>query len=189
MKRLLGTNGKTLRELDSRTKEGGVTVILRKEKQALQRVYLEAMKIHLHEDTFTQKSRKISFKKWLKNLWQSEQHNYENRSSWPKRKKQGGEKSKMEQFHWENVWKIKVKIILKKLHRCEFILFLKNCVNRIRCFRLFSRLNFLYIFTSFTLSSLKMLQLGNNCMEYPTFPRDIVVKRKRYFFQSYASED
>ena len=63
MKRLLGTNGKTLRELDSRTKEGGVTVILRKEKQALLRVCLETMKIRLHEDTFTQKSRKIPFKK------------------------------------------------------------------------------------------------------------------------------
>ena len=99
---------------DSRSKEGGVTVILRKEKQSLQRFYLETMKIHLHEDTFTQKSRKIPFKKWLKNLWQSEQHNYENGSSWPKIKKQGAGKSRREQFHWENVWKKNAKIILKK---------------------------------------------------------------------------
>ena len=145
---------------DSRSKEGGVTVILRKEKQSLQRFYLETMKIHLHEDTFTQKSRKIPFKKWLKNLWQSEQHNYENGSSWPKIKKQGAGKSRREQFHWENVWKKKRKnYSQKKPHRCEFILFLKNCVNGIRCFSIFSRLNFLHIFTGFTLRSLKMLQL------------------------------
>ena len=63
MKCLIGTNGKPLRRLGSRTKDGGVTFILRKEKQALLRIYLETMKIHLNEDTFTQRSSKIPFKK------------------------------------------------------------------------------------------------------------------------------